>query len=164
MTWLTAPATAFDAPIKRRDVLIVGGTHLIPLSSLVPKYAVRVSILIPSQIPELDREIEMRRAVQLEETTRGFCQGAGFAHDLSGIDTDSVDVLILASVYPAVRDDFLSHAWRIVREFGRVVVFTASEIPLTHLATFGVAAPTYYPVEGFYAGTMRKIAAIRARN
>lgn len=161
---LKQPADAFEAPMKRKETLIVGGTHLLPMATLFPRYAVNTSILIPQDIPGLDREIEMGRAIQFEDTMNGACRSAGFARDLSGVDSDSVDVLILCSIYPATRDDFLAQAWRVVREFGKVVVFTNSEIPLTHLVSFGLAAPAYYPTEGFYVGTMRKAKSIRARN
>lgn len=157
-------AEPYAQPTPKMDTLIVGGTHLLPLAHLIPKYAVNASILIPSEIPALDREVEMRRAVQFEETTKGICKGIGFGRDLGGIDSDSLDILILCSIYPATRDAYLAGAWRVVREFGKVIVFTASEIPITHLSSFGLAAPKYYPTEGFYVGTMRKIAAIRARN
>lgn len=164
LSLLQQPSEPFSVPMKRKDVLIVGGTHLLPLASLIPRYALNLSILIPSDIPELDREVEMRRAVQFETTSGGQCRGAGFARDLSGIDNDSLDVLIIASIYPATRDAYLAHAWRVVREFGKVIVFTASEIPLTHLLGFGMAMTSYFPKEGFYAGTLRKSAAIRAHN
>jgi hypothetical protein len=157
-------ADPYTAPTPKKETLIVGGTHLLPLAHLVPKYAVNAKILVPSEIPALDREIEYGRAIQFEETTKGACQGIGFARDLGGIDSDSLDILILCSIYPAARDAFLSGAWRVVKEFGKVIVFTQSEIPHTHLASFGMAAPKYYPHEGFYVGTMRKIAAIRSRN
>jgi hypothetical protein len=157
-------ADPFEQPLKKHDTLIVGGTHILPLAAIVPKYAVKMSILIPQDIPELDREIEMGRAMQFEETSKGFCTGAGFARDLGGVNTDSLDLLIIASIYPEVREKFLAQAWRVVREFGKVIVFSQSEIPLTHLGSFGIAAPSYYPSEGFYIGTMRKAAAVRARN
>lgn len=157
-------ADPFEKPTKKKDTLIVGGTHLLPLAHLIPKYAVNASVMIPSEIPAMDREIEMGRAIQFEETTKGICKGIGFGRDLGGIDTDSLDILILCSIYPTTRDAYLAGAWRVVREFGKVIVFSASEIPLTHLSSFGMAAPKYYPTEGFYVGTMRKVAAVRARN
>lgn len=161
---LHEPRDAFEMPMKKHSALIVGGTHLIALSSLIPRYAVDITIIIPSDIPELDREVEMNRAVQLEETASQSCRGIGFARDLSGVDNDALDVLIVSSIYPATRDNFLGGAWRVVKEFGKVIVFTNSEIPLTHLASLGIVLPQYYPVEGFYVGTMRKRMAIRSQN
>jgi hypothetical protein len=154
----------FDTPMKRQKALIVGGTHLLQLAKLFPRYAVSAQVLVPAQIPEVDAEVELRRAIQLEEITKNLCTGGGLVRDLSGIDTDSLDVLILCSQSPSIRDEFLAQAWRVVRELGRVLIFTSVEIPLTHLGSFGVAAPKYFPMEGFYAGVMRKAAAIRARN
>lgn len=154
----------FELPMKRQRALIVGGTHLVQLAKLFPKYAVTAQVVVPSQIAEVDAEVELRRAIQLENITNKLCSGAGLARDLSGINTDSLDLLIICTTYPAVREEFLAQAWRVVRELGKVLVFTSTEIPLTHLGSFGIAAPRYFPHEGFYVGTMRKAAAIRARN
>jgi hypothetical protein len=158
------PGGAFEAPMRRLELLVVGGTHILPLASMFSHYALRTQFIIPSDIPELDREIEMGRAIQMEDSAEGLCYGTGFARDLSGVNSDSLDILIVSSIYPSTRDAFLAHAWRVVKEFGKVIVFSQSEIPLTHLASFGIAATTYYPVEGFYCGTMRKVSAVRARN
>ena len=155
----------FELPMRRQHALIVGGTHLIAMAGMFPKYAVEASILIPQQIPEIESEMELRRAIQLEEITpQKVIKGTGMARDLSGVDTDSVDILMICSIYPSIREEFLAQAWRVVKELGRVVVFTPTEIPVTHLATYGIVAPRYFSVEGFYAGIMRKAVAIRARN
>jgi hypothetical protein len=154
----------FSEPMRRRHALIVGGTHLIPLSLLFPSYAVEATVIIPSDVPILDREVEYERAAEFESTYADVCKGIGSARDLSGIDSDSVDYLFICSPYPYIRDAMLSDAWRVVRELGKVVIFTSAEIPPSYLMQFGVCSPTLYPVEGFYVGTMRKNAAIRAKN
>lgn len=154
----------FETPMQRQSMVIVGGTHLIALAALFPRYAVKGTVLVPQELPAIEAEMELRRAVQLEETTKGLCSGSGLARDLSGIDTDAIDTLIISCIYPSVREAFLAQAWRVVRELGKVIIFTTTEIPLTHLASYGVAAPKYFPAEGFYVGTMRKGSAIRAKN
>lgn len=158
-------ADPYEVPMLRKHLMIVGGTHLLPLANLFPTYAVSATILIPTQIPEVEAEMEMKRAIQLEGVVpAGMIRTVGMAKDLSGVDTDSVDFLVLCPIYPSTREEFLADAWRVVKEFGKVVIFTPNEIPRTHLGTYGIAAPTYFPVEGFYAGAMRKKIAIRARN
>ena len=154
----------FTVPAPKKHALIVGGTHLISLSHLFPTYALEATILIPSTTSVLDRELEMERAAQFENNYPDVCRAVGFTRDLSGVDSDSVDYLIVCTPYPAIRDQMLKDAWRVVSELGKVVVFTASEIPPTYLANYGVANPIYYPVEGFYAGTMRKTLAIYTKN
>lgn len=160
----TRPAEPFELPQKRLHALIVGGTHLLALANLFPRYAVDATILIPSQIPEVESEMEFRRASQLENVTQSGILGIGIAKDLSGIDTDLIDILIICTIYPGIREEFLAQSWRVVRELGKIVVFTPVELPVTHLASHGIVAPKYFPVEGFYAGIMRKAVAIRARN
>lgn len=154
----------FETPMPRKHALIVGGTHLLALVNLFPKYALTSTILIPTQIPEIEAEMEFRRGIQTEGIIKTLCHGVGMAKDLSGVDTDSVDLLIISTIYPSIREEFLRESWRVVRELGKVVIFTTSEIPRTYLREFGVAAPAFFPVEGFYAGVMRKAAAVRARN
>lgn len=160
----TVPPDPFTQQIARKHILIVGGTHLIALQDLFPKYALEATILIPQTIPELDRDLEIERAALFEVCHEKYCRGVGVSRDLSGIDSDSVDYLVICTPYPQVRDEMLSHAWRVVKEFGKVLVFSSSEIPPTILGHYGIANPIYYAVEGFYIGTMRKAAAIRARN
>lgn len=157
-------AEPFAKPVQRKHMLIVGGTHLVALSPLFRSYALTASVIIPSSISNLDRDLEMERAAQFEVDHEHLCRGTGFARDLSGIDTDSVDYLFICCLYPEVRDSMLAEAWRVVREFGKVVIFVNHEIPLTYLAGFGIANPIYYPAEGFYVGTLRKSSAIRANN
>ena len=154
----------FSVPAPKRHAVIVGGTHLIPLSTLFPGYALEATIIIPTTISVLDRELEMERAAQFEENYAEVCRGVGFARDLSGIDSDSVDYLFICTPYPAIRDLMLREAWRVVSEHGKVVVFTSAEIPPSYLSQFGVASPTYYPVEGFYVGSLRKSLAIFSKN
>jgi hypothetical protein len=151
------------APIKKH-ALIVGATHLRALSGLFPTYALETTVLIPATQPDLDREMELERAVQFEETYSEICRGAGLVRDLSGLDNDSADILIICTPFSDIREVFLSQAWRVLKEFGKLVVFSPTEILPTYLGRFGMAAPTYYPVEGFYVGTMRKSAALLARN
>jgi glutamate racemase len=160
----TPSAELFQTPQKKKHAVIVGGTHLIALSGLFPSYALEATVLIPSTTVELDREVEFERAVQFEDTYPEICRGIGLVRDLSGLDTESADLLIVCTHYPAIRDEFLSQAWRVLIEFGKLIVFSPTEIPLSYLGRFGMAAPTYYPVEGFYAGTMRKGACLYAHN
>lgn len=161
---LIQSAEPFVSPTPKKHALIVGATHLKALSGLFPHYALEATVLVPSTSDSLDRDFEMERAVEFEEAHPEICRGAGIVRDLSGLDSDSVDLLILCTPFPEIRELFLSQAWRVLKEFGKLIVFTPTELLPTYLGRFGMAAPTYYPVEGFYVGTMRKSAAILARN
>ena len=154
----------FSTPMPRKHVLIVGGGYLGELSQMVNQYAVTTTILIPTQTPKLDLEYETEKAAKFEEDHQKHCRGFGIARDLSGVDTDSVDVLIVASLHGEIRETFLSQAWRVVRELGKVVVFANHEVPLSYLGEYGMAGPVRFPVEGFYVGSMRKASAVRAQN
>jgi hypothetical protein len=157
-------AEPFAEPMPRQHALIVGGTHLMALSNLFPNYALAATVVIPSTVSCIDREVEFERAVQFEGTYEELCKGVGYARDLSGFDSDSVDFLFVCTLYPEVRAQFLAHAWRVVKELAKVVVFTDTEISPSTFANFGIAAAVYYPAEGFYIGTMRKAASVYSRS
>ncbi len=154
----------FSHPQERKKLLIIGATHLIPLSTLFPHYALTTSIIIPSTLPALDREHEMERAIQFEENYPDICQETALARDLSHLSNDSVDYLLCCTIYPAIRHDFLKEAWRAVKDDGKLLVFSPTELPLTYLASFGLAKITYFPVEGFYGTTVSKSLAIYSKN
>ena len=155
---------AFAAPVERKHALIVGTGHLSSFEALFPNYALTATVIVPSTNPELDREHELERAFSFEDQNPTFCKGVGSARDLSGVDTDSVDYLIICTPYPAIRDEMLRQAWRVVKEFGKVLVFSTSDLLPSYLQSAGVASATHFPLEGFYAGTMRKSLSIYTKN
>lgn len=157
-------AEPFSVQMARKHVLMVGGLYLDELARMVNQYAVTATVLIPTQTPVIDQEHEIEKAARFEENLPGLCRGSGVVRDLSGIDSDSVDILIVSSLHGEIREAFLAQAWRVVRELGKVVVFANHEVPLSYLSEYGLAAPKRFPVEGFYVGTMRKASAIRAQN
>lgn len=157
-------AELFTVSPKRKHAIIVGGTHLLALSGLFPKYALEATIVIPSTVDALDREHELGRAIEFEDSQPKLCRGVGLVRDLGGFDSDSADLLIICTQYPEIRDTFLAQSYRVIHDGGKLVVFTPAEISIAHLARFGMANPTYYPVEGFYVGTMRRAASLYRRN
>lgn len=157
-------AEPFAEPPKRLHTVIVGGTYLQVLSSLFPGYALEATVIIPSTLTDVDLDNELSQAIQFEDASPQTCRGSGVARDLGGFDTDSADLLILCSSDPGIRSSFLAQAWRVVREFGKIVIFSPSELPLHQLANFGIANPVYYATEGFYIGTMRRSSSLYARN
>jgi len=157
-------AEPFATPLQCKHAVIVGGTHLIPLSGLFPQYALETTVVIPTSVDVIDREHEFERALEFEDRNPKRCRGVGLARDLGGFDSDSADLLFVCTMYPEIRDAFLAQASRVVRDLGKIVIFTPAEIPIAHLAKFGIAAPMYYPVEGFYVGTMRQAGSLYRRN
>ena len=155
---------AFAVPVERKHALIVGASHLASIEALFPNYALNATVIIPTTMAPLDREQELERAFSFEDQNQSFCRGVGVARDLSGVDSDSVDYLIICTPYPAIRDEMLGHAWRVVKEFGKVLVFSTSELLPSYLQSAGIASATHFPIEGFYAGTMRKSLAIYTKN
>lgn len=154
----------FTTPVEKKHALIVGSTHLAALSTLFPGYALEATVVVPSTLGPIDLEFEMERAVQFESGNPKVCRGVGFARDLSGLDSDSVDYLFICTPYSQIRDQMLREAWRVVKEYGKVIVFSSVEIPPEYLSQFGIALPTYFAVEGFYVGTLRKSLAIYTKN
>lgn len=152
------------APSTTKHILIAGGTHLIPLSHLFPDYAVEATVVIPSDTPTLDRDMELERAFEFESTYADICKGVSIVRDLSVIEDESVDCLIVCSMSPIVRDTLLKDAWKALKETGRIIIFTSSEIPSTHLASFGIVSPVFYATEGFYTGSISKSSALYAQN
>lgn len=155
---------AFATPVARKHALIVGSSHLQSIGALFQNYALEATVLVPSTNPELDREHELEKAISFEESNASFCRGVGVARDLSGFDNDSVDYLIICTPYPHVRDEMLKQAWRVVKEFGKILIFTPTELLPTYLSSFGLASITHFSLEGAYAGTMRKSLAIYTKN
>ena len=123
----------FAEPPKRLHTIIVGSSQLSELSGLFPGYAVEASLIIPSTLTPTDREKEFSNAVDFEDQNPSTCRGAGMARDLSGFDTDSADLLILCTSDPAIRTQFLSQAWRVVKDFGKIIIFSPSELPYSTL-------------------------------
>lgn len=157
-------AEPFTAQMPRKHAYIVGGTHLRVINNLFPTFALTASILIPPTIAALDSELEMERAVQFETKNKSLCNGAGFAKNLDGIDTDSGDILMISTITPSIRDEFLRGAARVIKDLGKIIIFTPAEIPISHLVKFGLANPIYFTEEGFYVATVRKIRSIYYRN
>lgn len=154
----------YSHPQEKKHLLIIGATHLIPLSTLFPHYALTTSVIVPTTLPALDREHEMERAVQFEENYPDLCSSTTFARDLSHLDDNSADYLFCCTIYPSIRHDFLKDVWRIVKDGGKVLTFSPTELPLTYLASFGLTGTTYFPVEGFYAATAIKNLALYSKN
>ena len=152
-------AEPFTQPMIRKHALIVGGIHLKTLQDLFPKYAVCASVIVPQTLPSIDLDYETEIAVKFEESNGALCKSMGLARDFSGFDSDCADIVIISTQIPSIREDFLKQLWRVTKEFGKIVVFSPTELPLSYLASFGIANPTHFLVEGFYAGTMRKVAA-----
>jgi len=157
-------AEPFATPPQCKHAIIVGGTHLIPLAGLFPQYALETTVIIPTSVAVLDRDVEFERALEFEDKHPKRCRAVGMARDLGGFDSDSADFLFICTMYPEIRDVFLAQASRVVRDMGKIVIFTPAEISVTHLARFGIAAPIYYPAEGFYVGTMRQAGSLYRRN
>jgi hypothetical protein len=157
-------AEPFVEPTKCQHAIIVGGTHLVALAGLFPQYALSASVVIPATGPVIDMEHEFERALEFEDQNEKRCKGVGIAHDLGGFDSDSADFLFVCTLNSETRDKFLAQASRVVKDQGKVILFTPVEIPITHLAKFGIAAPTYYATEGFYVGTMRQAGSLYRRN
>jgi hypothetical protein len=157
-------AEPFTEPPKRLHTIIVGGSHLSELAGLFPGYALEATIIVPSTLSSDKREKEFSDAVDFEDQNPKICRGAGMARDLSGFDSGSADLLIVCASDPAIRSEFLSHAWRVIKEFGKIIVFTPSELPIHQLANFGISNPVYYATEGFYVGTLRRAGSLYARN
>lgn len=155
---------AFATPVERKHALIIGTSHLNSIGALFPNYALDATVIVPANGPALDHEHELERAFSFEDQNPNFCRAVGSARDLSGFDNDSVDYLIICTPYAHIRDEMLKHAWRVVKEFGKVLVFSSTSLLPSYFQDAGIASVTHFELEGVYAGTLRKSLAIYTKN
>jgi ubiquinone/menaquinone biosynthesis C-methylase UbiE len=135
---------------------VVGGEHLDKVEPLVAKLNVEVSILIPTFLPPLELAYEKGRGDEFFKAHRKYCVSCGLGN-LDGVDSDSIDVLMISTPNTVQLISLLNQCARVVKHKGKVVIFTDSILTKDVLRKNKLATVTHHANENIYSGAVSKI-------
>lgn len=148
-------ADPFAAKQHFKHVVVVADKDVLELCESFFRTAAYLHVIIPKQQGTLVCNEAYRKAVEFGAFNRGLLYGVSIAIDLSGIDSDSIDAIVISTDNRQVMDYFTTHAARITKECARVVVVTKEELDEKYFGDRAIAG--LRKVENFYCGTVRKI-------
>lgn len=147
-------ANPYEAKQHYKHVVLVVDKNVLPMCELFFRTAAYLHILIPSQAGKLVTDEAYKKAVEFGAYNRGLIHGVVVASDLSGIDSDSVEAIIIDTENPQIMESYLNHAARIAKECARVAVVTTQILDEKYFGDRAIAG--LKKVEDFYCGTVRK--------
>lgn len=137
-----------------KHVAVVADRDVLALCELFFGTATYLHVVIPSQAGRLATTEAYKKAVEFGAFNRGLIYGVVVTSDLSGIDTDALDGIVISTDKGQIMEAFIGHASRVVKECGRVVVVTSEQLDDKYFGDRAVAG--LKKVEDFYCGTVRK--------
>ena len=138
-----------------KNIAVVADKDILSLCESFFGTATYLHLVIPKQAGDLVIREAYKKAVEFGAFNRGLIYGIAISLDLSGLDSNALDGIVISTENMAVMQDFINHAARVVREAGRIVVVTKATLDDKWFGDYAVAG--LRQVENFYCGTVRKM-------
>jgi len=140
-----------------KHVALVADKNILQLCELFFRTATYLHIIIPGQLGQLAIKEAFKKAVEFGAYNRGLIYGVSVTSDLSGVDSDSLDSMVICTDNQQIMESFTQHASRVLKDCGRVAIVTSQQLDEKYFGDRAIAGIKL--VEDFYCGTIRKIRA-----
>ena len=137
-----------------KHVILVADKDVLTLAELFFGTATYLHILIPQQAGKLSTDEAYKKVLEFGAYNRGLVYGVAVTGDLSGLDSDSFDAIVISTNNHTVMESFAAHASRVTKECARVVICTNEILDDKYFGDRAIAG--LKKVENFYCGTVRK--------